>query len=78
MREPVDGNLPDFMVMEIQLPGLVWCFRGEGEMLCVYVCVCACVCMCVCACVCVCVHLYSSISGKEGVFWFCVTIQTSH
>ena len=29
MREPVDGNLPDFLVMEIQLPGIVSCLEGK-------------------------------------------------
>ena len=62
MREPVDGNLPDFMVMEIQLPGMVcWFLKWRGNMeevvdrLCVCVCVCVCVHVCVCVCVCVCV-----------------------
>ncbi|KAL5477926.1 hypothetical protein EMCRGX_G024783 [Ephydatia muelleri] len=32
MREPVDGNLPDFMVMEIQLPGI-----GTSKNLCLEV-----------------------------------------
>ena len=45
MREPLQGEIPEFLVMEIKLPGIV----------CVYVCVCVCVCVCICVCYSVCV-----------------------